>query len=152
MIQKHSTSKFATNLNLKSTNPTKTRNKNNCVFDTWKQNARNAQWNTFKMKKVSNTDINKLNWRLNHIFLMITNRDSYCMVIYIQRISWKRWRCHHPNIQGLEMFKAKNNLSPTPTKEIFPDRNYSSPHLRSQVTLKCRLLTVAITAKSHYGF
>ena len=39
------------NLNLKSTNPTKSRNKNNCVFDIWKQNARNAQWNAFKMKK-----------------------------------------------------------------------------------------------------
>ena len=33
--------------------------------------------NAFKMKKVSNTDINKLNWRFNHIFLVITNRDFY---------------------------------------------------------------------------
>ena len=42
---------------------------------------------------------------------------------------------HHRNIQniGIEMFKAKNNLSPTMMKEIFPDRNYSDPHLRSQV-------------------
>ena len=42
---------------------------------------------------------------------------------------------HHRNIQniGIEMFKAKNNLSPTMMKEIFPDRNYSGPHLRSQV-------------------
>ena len=31
---------------------------------------------------------------------------------------------HHRNIQnvGIEMFKAKNNLSPTMIKEIFPDR------------------------------
>ena len=47
------------NLYLKSTNP-KNRNKNNCVFDTGKQNARNVQWNAFKMKNVSNTDINKV--------------------------------------------------------------------------------------------
>ena len=42
---------------------------------------------------------------------------------------------HHRNIQnvGIEMFKAKNNLSPTMMKEIFPDRNYNGPHLRSQV-------------------
>ena len=46
MIQKHSNSQQ--NLNLKSTNPTKTRNVS-CVFST-------------------NTDINKLNWRFNHIF------------------------------------------------------------------------------------
>ena len=46
-------------------NPTNSPSTNNCVFDTWKENARNAQWNTFKMKNVSNTDINKLNWRLH---------------------------------------------------------------------------------------
>ena len=40
------------NLNL---NSTKSRNKNNFLFDTRKQNPRNAQWNAFKMKKVSNT-------------------------------------------------------------------------------------------------
>ena len=42
---------------------------------------------------------------------------------------------HPRNFQniGIEMFKAKNNLSPKMTKEIFPDRNYSGPHLRSQV-------------------
>ena len=42
---------------------------------------------------------------------------------------------HHRNIQnvGIEMFKAKNNLSPTMMKKIFPDRNYNGPHLRSQV-------------------
>ena len=59
---------------------------------------------------------------------------------------------HHRNIQniGIEMFKAKNNLSPTMTKEIFPDRNYSGPHLCSQVD--CHLLTVSIMAKRHYGF
>ena len=47
-----------------------------------KQNARNTQWNVLKMKKVSNTDINKLNWRFNHIFVVITNRDFYCMLLY----------------------------------------------------------------------
>ena len=31
--------------------PTKNRNKNNCTFDNCKQNARNTQWNAFKMKK-----------------------------------------------------------------------------------------------------
>ena len=43
------------NFNLNSTNQTKRRNK------------QNAQWNAFKMTKVSNTD-NKQNWRFNHIF------------------------------------------------------------------------------------
>ena len=40
----------------------------------------------------------------------------------------------HRNIQntGIEMFKAKN-LLPKMMKEIFPDRNYIGPHLRSQV-------------------
>ena len=33
------------------------------TFATCKQNARNAKQNTFKMKKTSNTDVNKLNWR-----------------------------------------------------------------------------------------
>ena len=33
-----------------------------------KQNARNAKWNVFKMKKVTNADMNKPNWRFNHIF------------------------------------------------------------------------------------
>ena len=42
---------------------------------------------------------------------------------------------HHRNIQNIaiEMFKAKNNLSPITMKEIFPDRNYSGQHLRSEV-------------------
>ena len=42
---------------------------------------------------------------------------------------------HHRNIQnvGIEMFKAKNNISPTMMKKIFPDRNYNGPHLRAQV-------------------
>ena len=45
---------------------------------------------------------------------------------------------HHRNIQNIaiEMFKAKNNLSPIMMKEIFPDRNYSGPHLRSQVDVE----------------
>ena len=51
------------NLNLKSTNPTKTRNLFVCVS--------------------TNTDINKLNWRFNHIFLVITNRDFYCMLYQV---------------------------------------------------------------------
>ena len=42
---------------------------------------------------------------------------------------------HYRNIRNIaiEMFKAKNNLLPIVMKEIFPDRNYSGPHLRSQV-------------------
>ena len=32
------------------------------------------------MKNVSNTDINKRNWRFNQIVLVITNMDIYCMV------------------------------------------------------------------------
>ena len=40
---------------------------------------------------------------------------------------------HHRSIQNIaiEMFKAKNNQSPIMIKEIFPDRNYSGPYLRS---------------------
>ena len=34
---------------------------------------------------------------------------------------------HHRNIRNIaiDMFKAKNNISPIMAKEIFPDRNYS---------------------------
>ena len=41
---------------------------------------------------------------------------------------------HHRNIQkvGIEVYKAKNNLSPIIMKEIFSDRNYNGPNLRSQ--------------------
>ena len=67
MIQKHLTSKFATKLEF--TNPTK-----------------NSQ---FLLCVSTNTDINKLNWRFNHIFLVITNRDFYCMlgVVVIRKFS-----------------------------------------------------------------
>ena len=45
---------------------------------------------------------------------------------------------HHRNIQNIaiEMLKAKNNLSPIMMKEIFPDRNCSGAHLRSQVDIE----------------
>ena len=59
MIQKHSTSKFATKLKFKIYKP----NKNSQFF----------------LCVSTNTDINKINWRFNHIFLVITNRDFYCM-------------------------------------------------------------------------
>ena len=49
------------------------------------------------------------------------------------------------------MFKAKNNLSPIMMKEIFPDRNDSGPHLRSQVDIEVPPVEVSITAKRH-GF
>ena len=41
---------------------------------------------------------------------------------------------HHRNIQklGIEMYKTKHNLSPIMMKEIFPDRNYNGPNIRSQ--------------------
>ena len=61
MIQKHSTSKFATKLKFKIYKP----NKNSQFF----------------LCVSTNTDINKLNWRFNHIFLVITNRDFYCMIM-----------------------------------------------------------------------
>ena len=64
MIQKHSTSKFATKLKFKIYKP----NKNSQFF----------------LCVSTNTDINKLNWRFNHIFLVITNRDFYCMIKYFQ--------------------------------------------------------------------
>ena len=60
MIQKHSTSKFATKLKFKIYKP----NKNTQFF----------------LCVSTNTDINELNWRFNHIFLGITNRDFYCML------------------------------------------------------------------------
>ena len=62
MIQKHSTSKFATKFKFKIYKP----NKNSQFF----------------LCVSTNTDINKLNWRFNHIFLVITNRDFYCMLWY----------------------------------------------------------------------
>ena len=73
------------NLNLKSTNPTKSRNKNNRVFDTWKQNARNAQWDPFKMKGLKyrhrQTELD-----FNRIIFVITNSDFYSMSRF--RDSW----------------------------------------------------------------
>ena len=41
---------------------------------------------------------------------------------------------HHRNIQklGIEVYKAKNNLSPIMMQELFPDRNYCGPEIRSQ--------------------
>ena len=30
------------------------------------------------------------------------------------------------------MYKTKNNISPIMRKEIFPDRNYNGPNIRSQ--------------------
>ena len=41
---------------------------------------------------------------------------------------------HHRNIQklGIEIYKVKNKLSPIMMHEIFPDRNYNGPHIRSQ--------------------
>ena len=36
---------------------------------------------------------------------------------------------HHRHIQklGIEVYKAKNNLSPIYIQEIFPERNYNGP-------------------------
>ena len=67
MIEKHSTSKFATKLKFKIYKP----NKNSQFF----------------VCVSTNTDINKLNWKFNHIFLVITNRDFYCMLEKSHRIS-----------------------------------------------------------------
>ena len=41
---------------------------------------------------------------------------------------------HHRNIQklGIELYKIKHNLSPVTMHEIFPDRNYIGPEIRSQ--------------------
>ena len=41
---------------------------------------------------------------------------------------------HYRNIQklGIEIYKVKNNLSPLLMHEIFPDRHYNGPNLRSQ--------------------
>ena len=70
MIQKHSTSKFATKLKFIINKPNKKS----------QQNTRNGQLNAFQLKKkVSNTGINKLNWRFNYC-LVITNRNFYCIL------------------------------------------------------------------------
>ena len=61
MIQKHSTSKFATKLKFIIHKP----NKNSQFF----------------LCVSTNTDINKLNWRFNHIFLVITNREAISLAI-----------------------------------------------------------------------
>ena len=31
------------------------------------------------------------------------------------------------------MYKTKNSLSPITMKQIFPDRNYNGPNIRSQI-------------------
>ena len=45
---------------------------------------------------------------------------------------------HYRNIQklGIEIYKVKNNLSPLLMHEIFPDRNYSGPNLRTQTDIE----------------
>ena len=47
--------------------------------------------NAFKMKKISNTYINKVNWRFNQKFLLVTNRDFYCMVTVPEEYSGGKW-------------------------------------------------------------
>ena len=46
----------------------------------------------------TNTDINKLNWRVNHIFLVITNRDFYCMLFMKSFV--KRTKSDYATISG----------------------------------------------------
>ena len=75
MIQKHSTSKFATKLKFITNNQTKII----VCFDT------NAKWNAFKMKKVANTGINKLNWRFNHMF----SDHKPGLLLYVNLLDYK---------------------------------------------------------------
>ena len=43
-------------------------------------------------------------------------------------------KIHHRNVQklGIELYNAKNGLSPIMMHDIFPDRNYNGPDIRSQ--------------------
>ena len=86
MIQKHSTSKFATKLKFKIYKPNK-----------------NSQ---FLCVCVSpNTDINKLNWRFNHIFLVIANRDFYCMTLIVRIVYFDLSQSHKHSQNILRLFK-----------------------------------------------
>ena len=98
MIQKHSTSKFATKLKFKIYKP----NKNSQCVST-------------------NTDINKLNWRFNHIFLVITNRDFYCMVGKVFKKPQPPKTVNRPSDRKLKKMGAQ-------------DRNHISKMSRFQVT------------------
>ena len=42
-----------------------------------------------KLTKLSNTNINKLNWRLNHIFFVITDRDRYLYGRFYKPLNFK---------------------------------------------------------------
>ena len=60
---------------------------------------------------------------------------------------------HHRNLQklGIEMYKAKHNLSPILMKEIFPDRNYSGTNLRSQTDYELPCAN-SVKVKKPFGF
>ena len=74
-----------------------------------------------------------LTWMFHRALRLIYQEDTMTFKEFLEKDG--AVTIHRRNIQniGIEIFKAKNNLSPTMMKEIFPDRNYSGPHLGSQV-------------------
>ena len=80
----------------------------------------------------SRTLNNRIN-RLHHRALRLIYRDELLSFSELLKKDGSV-TIHHRNIQklGIEMYKTKNNLSPIMMKEIFPDRNYNGPTIRSQ--------------------
>ena len=87
--------------------------------------------------KSLNNRINSLHYRALRLiyneeslsFCELFNRDGYVTI-------------HHRNIQklGIEMYKTTNRRSPITMKQIFPERNYNGPNIRSQIDfeLQCQ--------------
>ena len=74
-----------------------------------------------------------LNNRINRLHLRLIYRDELLSFSELLKKDGSV-TIHHRNIQkfGIEMYKTKNNHSPIMMKEIFPDRNYNGPNIRSQ--------------------
>ena len=77
-----------------------------------------------------------LNNRINHLHfraLRLTYKDeSFSFNELLKKDG--SVRIHHLNVQKLaiELYKPKNGLSPIMMHDIFPDRNYNGPDIRSQ--------------------
>ena len=76
-----------------------------------------------------NNRINKLHYRA---LRLIYSEDSLSFSELLKKDG--SVTIHHRNIQklGIEMYKTINNLTPISMKEIFPDRMYKGPNIRSQ--------------------
>ena len=79
---------------------------------------------------------NRINYLHYRALRLIYKEDSMSFQDLLNRD--RSVTIHHRHIQKLdiEVYKAKNNLSPILIQEIFPERNYNGPDLRHQLISK----------------